>query len=93
MKRITWAMVRFTDVDDGPVFIDLLQIAAITDARLNTTSANALPSMVLGARVVLMSGVALYTKESADTVFAELHRARTEKEPDPEPMRVGDPAL
>jgi hypothetical protein len=84
-----WYMARFTGADDGPVYIDLLQVAAITDAK-----APDIPlAIVLGSRVILYSGVALFTKESADVVFTEVHRARTAAPPAPSKIRLnGAPA-
>lgn len=97
--RPAWTMAKFTDLRNGPVYIDLLQIAAVTEVlsengmilqNIAGDKEYIFEGLPIGARVILYSGTALYTKESADTVFAEVHRARTEAAPVPEPIRVGD---
>lgn len=84
--RLSWSTVKFTGIDGGPAYIDLSQVAAVTPAKGPGELA------ALGARVILTSGVALFTRESADTVFEEWRRARTLDEPPPPKMKVGDAA-
>lgn len=77
VERIGWSMARFTGLKGGPVYIDLRQVAAVTDAKAPDELA------ALGSRVILQSGIALYTVESAETVFEEVHRANALPEPKP----------
>lgn len=86
VERITWRMAKFTGKEGGPVYIDLGQVAAITRAKHPEELTS------LGARVILFSGAALYTAESAETVFEEVHRARTQEPPAPPNMKMGEAA-
>ena len=83
IKRLSWAFVRFTGKDGGPCYIDLYQVAAVTPAKMPDELA------ALGARVVLQSGLALFTKESAETVFEEVHRATSTTEPPTQSNKIG----
>lgn len=85
-ERLSWSMVKFTGLHGGPVYLDLRQVAAVTDAQAPGELAP------LGARVILHCGVGLYTKESAGTVFEEVHRANTQQPPAPPNMKMGDAA-
>ena len=86
VERLSWSMVKFTGAEGGPVYIDLRQVAAVTDAKAPGEL------VALGARVILHCGVALFTKEAAGTVFEEVHRANTQQPPAPPNMKVGDAA-
>lgn len=82
VERIGWYMAKFSNAEGGPVYIMLHEVAAVTPAKLAGDAL--LAAAALGARVVLKSGLALYTAESADTVFEEVRRANTTAPP-PEP--------
>lgn len=86
IERVSWSFVKFTGVAGTPAYIDLWQVAAVTAAK--AADSDALPGVLLGARVVLISGLALYTEESAQTVFEEVHRCRTEQEPPKPKIRL-----
>lgn len=87
IERLSWSTVKFTGKDGGPCYIDLAQVAAVTPAKAPDELAP------LGARVILNSGIALYTAESADTVFEEWRRARTQdRPPAPREMKFGEAA-
>lgn len=86
VERLSWSMVKFTGLHGGPVYIDLRQVACVTEAKAPGELA------ALGARVILISGIAIYTRESAGTVFEEVHRANTQKEPAAPAMKVSGAA-
>jgi hypothetical protein len=87
VERLGWMMAKFTGKDGGPCYIDLKQVAAVTPAKMPDELA------ALGARVILISGVALYTAESCDTVFEEVHRANTQPAPPaPRDFKFGEAA-
>lgn len=86
IERLSWSTVKFTGKDGGPCFIDLGQVAAVTPAKAPGELA------ALGARVILISGIALYTAESAETVFEEWRRARTMDEPAPPKIKMSEAA-
>lgn len=86
----SWFMARFTALK-GPVYIDLLQVAAVlqTPRPAGGDGEPALPVMT-GATIVLFSGWGCYVEESADAVFEEVHRARTKDEPEKPSFRSQD---
>lgn len=86
VERLSWSTVKFSGKDGGPCYIDLSQVAAVTPAKAPGELA------ALGSRVILNSGIALYTAESADTVFEEWRRARTQEEPPPPKIKMGEAA-
>lgn len=86
VERLSWSMVKFSGLEGGPVYIDLRQVACVTDAKAPGELA------ALGARVILKSGAAIYTREGAGTVFDEVHRANTQQPPAPPNMKVGEAA-
>ena len=90
VERVSWSMVKFTGYQGSPVYIDLRQVAAVTAPREDDPGL--LPGMALGTRVILNSGLALYTQEPPDTVFEEVRRANTETAPEPPPMKVSGAA-
>jgi hypothetical protein len=88
--RLTWRMVRFTALQGGPAYTDLGEIAAILDTQEPQLEGAPAPQLAVarGASIYLKSGARYYVKETAETVFEELHRFRTEQEPAPPASRV-----
>lgn len=84
VDRLTWRMVRFTALRGGPAYTDLGEVAAILDTKephaAHDADAPQLP-VARGATIYLKSGAAFYVRETAETVFEEVHRYRTELEP------------
>jgi len=92
--RITWRMVKFTALQGGPAYTDLGQVAAILDTaepRLENSDSPMLP-VNRGATICLACGFRYYVRETADTVFEEVRRYRTEQEPAPPRMKMPDAA-
>ena len=77
---------RFTGRNEFPAYVDLLDIAAITEARAEG-------QLIPGARVVLYSGFALFVMESPEAVFDLVHAAQNPAPEKPPHMRSeGAPA-
>lgn len=87
IRRFGWYACRFTGMDGGPVYVDLLEVAAVTEAKGGDGA------LIPGARIVMKGGgVCLYAAETADAVWSEVHRAHTSNPP-PEPKnKMGDAA-
>lgn len=91
--RLTWRMVRFTALQGGPAYTDLAQIGAVLDtAEPQPEGAEPLLAVARGATIYLNSGARYYVRETADVVFTEIHRYRTESEPPRPGMKFGDTA-
>src|SRR5437870_4147043 len=88
VERLTWRMVKFTGLR-GPAYADLDHVAPLLATREPHTDAVA-PELdiTIGATIHLTGGTAFYVRESADTVFAEIHRYRSEPEPKKPPMKL-----
>ncbi len=88
VERFGWRMVKFTGLR-GPAYVDLGAIAAVMAAKephIETPAPEL--DITFGATIFLTGGQAFYVRESADTVFADVHRFRTEQEPVPRPMKL-----
>lgn len=86
IRRFGWYACRFTAMAGGPVYVDLLEVAAVTEAK----GGDGL--LIFGARVVMKSGLCLYTTETADAVWSEVHRAHTIDPPKPPKIKMDDAA-
>ncbi len=91
VDRLTWRMVRFTGLRGGPAYCDLSQVAAILDTKEPHTDQGQAPELAVisGATIYLKSGAGFYVRETAEVVFEELHRYRTEIEQPPRSMKMG----
>lgn len=87
-NRISWRMVRFNAIEGGPAYVDLAEVAAILDAPAPAAEL----AVARGAVLSLKSGRTVFVKETADTVFEEVHRYRTELEPSAPAKKLADAA-
>jgi len=90
IPRLTWRMVRFNAREGGPAYVDLAEVAAILEAR-EPAGTGPQPELAVarGACISLKSGRTLFVKETADTVFDEVHRYRTQDEPAAPSKKMG----
>lgn len=89
IERLTWRMVRFNGLEGGPAYVDLAEVAAVLEAAAAAGGAEPELPVARGAVICLKSGRTVFVKETADTVFDEVHRHRTEAPPAPPRMKTG----
>jgi hypothetical protein len=89
VDRLSWRMVKFSGLR-GPVYVDLAEVAAVMETKEPHTDKGEAPELPIarGATIYLKSGAGFYVRESADTVFEEVHRYRLELEPVKPPMKL-----
>lgn len=89
VERLTWRMVRFNGREGGPAYVDLAEVAAVLDAPAADPGPAPELAVIRGAVICLKSGRAVFVKETAETVFDEVHRYRTAPPPAPPRMKTG----
>lgn len=91
VEKLSWRMVRFTGLRGGPAYCDLAQVAAILDTKEPHADQGAEPQLAVarGATIYLQSGAGFYVRETAEVVFEEVHRYRTELQKPPPSMKMG----
>lgn len=90
-----WSFGAFTDALSGKrTYVALLQVAAVRPSDPLPKAPGDMSGVLLGydergAVVILNSGAQVIVREAADTVFAEILRARQDAPPDDTPhMRI-----
>jgi hypothetical protein len=80
IERLSWRMVRFTGWKGGPAYVDLAEVSGIVEVKPKAGDAWEL-DVVVGAQICMKGGQIIVVRDTADAVFGEVHRFRTEQEP------------